>query len=166
MFPAPTARYWVLQALPFGFLAACLACVLTTSIAAHAALGGNIASVQDDQVHMQGSVRTTNADGYSVQEIQGAHGIVVREYVSNAGKVFGVAWQGPWPPDLRQLLGSYFDKYVQAAQSQSGSRRGRGPLTFDLPDLVVQAGGHARAFVGRAYDPGLIPASVRPEVVQ
>ena len=166
MFPASTIRHGLRPTVLFELLAACLAPVLMTSSAAYAALGGDITSVQADQVHMQGSMRATNAEGYSVQEIQGAHGIIVREYVSSAGKVFGVAWQGPWPPDLHQLLGSYFDKYVQAAQTQSASRRGHGPLVVELPDLVVQAGGHARAFVGRAYVPGLIPASVRAEVVQ
>lgn len=153
------------QTIPFRFLS-CVAWVFATALTAHAALGGDITSVQADQVHMRGSVRVSSASGYVVQEIQGSNGIVVREYLSNAGKVFGVAWQGPLPPDLRQLLGSYFDRYVQGAQAQSVSRNRRGPVAVELPDLVVEASGHMRAFAGRAYAPDLIPANVRAEVVR
>jgi Protein of unknown function (DUF2844) len=135
------------QTIPFGFLAACFACVLATALTAHAALGGDIASVQADQVRMQGSVRMSSATGYTVQEIQGSNGIVVREYVSRAGKVFGVAWQGPWPPDLRQLLGSYFEQYEQAIKAQRAARIGRRPLLINQPGLVVGMGGHPRSFL-------------------
>jgi hypothetical protein len=144
--------------------------VVSAALPARAALGGDSASVQADQLHMQGSLRTTAAAAYTMHEIQGVSGTVVREYVSaggaSAGKVFAVAWQGPWRPDMRQLLGSYFEQYLQAAKTQSTARIRRRPLMIDQPGLVVQLGGHPRAFTGRAYVPQMLPSGVRAEELQ
>jgi hypothetical protein len=115
---------------------------------------------------MQGSRRTMVAKSYTVHEIQVATGTVVREFVSPEGKVFGVAWEGPWPPDMRQVLGSYFDQFVQAARSRGGARMGRRPLVINQPGLVVQTGGHMRAFAGRAYVPEMLPSGVGAENIQ
>ena len=115
---------------------------------------------------MQGTLRATAAASYSVQEIQSPAGTVVREYVSSAGKVFAIAWQGEWPPDMRQLLGSYFDQYSQAAKAQSSARVGRRPLMIEQSGLVVEMGGHPRAFTGRAYVPQMLPSGVHAEEIQ
>ena len=131
-----------------------------------ASLGGDAASIQADQVHMQGNRRTMAAESYTVHEIQANSGTVVREYVSPEGKVFAVAWHGPWMPDMRQILGSYFDQYARANQSQSGARMRRGPVVIDEPGLVVQIGGHPRAFAGKAYVPEMLPSGVRAENIQ
>jgi len=129
-------------------------------------LGGDASSIQADQMHMQGSRRITAAESYTVHEIQVADGTVVREYASPEGKVFAVAWHGPWPPDMRQLLGNYFEQYVQAAKAQSAARMGRRPLMIEQPGLVVQHGGHPRAFSGKAYVPEMLPQGVRAEDLQ
>lgn len=134
--------------------------VAATSALAFGSLGGDAASVQADQVHMQASRRITVAGTYTVHEMQAASGTVVREFVSAEGKVFGVAWQGPWMPDMRQVLGSYFDQYVQANQAQRGARMRRGPILINQPGLVVQIGGHPRAFTGRAYVPEMLPSGM------
>jgi len=129
-----------------------------------AVLGGSEASVQTDQVHMQASLRTTANAGYTVHELRAPTGVVVREYASG-GTVFGVAWQGPWPPDMRQLLGSYYDQYQQALQQQSG-RPGRRPVYVQLPGLVVMKSGHPRAFSGRAFVPDMMPQGVKAEDIR
>jgi hypothetical protein len=147
-------------------LAIAAALLIAAATQAWASLGGDAASVQADQVHMQGSRRTMVAKSYTVHEIQAATGTVVREFVSPEGKVFGVAWEGPWPPDMRQVLGSYFDQFVQAARSRGGARMGRRPLVINQPGLVVQAGGHMRAFAGRAYVPEMLPSGVGAENIQ
>lgn len=133
---------------------------------AFAGLGENASSVLADQAHLQGTLRTKLAQSYWVQEIQSASGITVREYVSASGKVFAVAWQGPWFPDLQQLLASYFTQFQQAAQAQANSQRGRRPLFIQLPGLVVQSGGHVRAFSGRAYLPDQLPHGVTAADIQ
>jgi hypothetical protein len=139
-------------------------------VRARASLGGDAASVQADQIHLQGRRTIKAAASYSVHEIQGTAGTVVREYVSSEGKVFGIAWQGPWVPDMRQLLGSYFDQYARANQSanqsQTGARIRRGPMLVNEPGLVVQIGGHPRAFAGRAYVPEMLPSGVPAESIQ
>ena len=105
---------------------------------AGASLGGDMTSVRDDQMKMQGSLRTTSIDSYNVHEIQTPGGVVVREYVSHSGNVFGIAWQGRTHPDLHQVLGAYYDQYVQAVQAQRAQRHGHGPLLIQLPGLVVK----------------------------
>ena len=133
---------------------------------AGASLGGNMTSVRDDQMKMQGSLRTTSIDSYNVHEIQTAGGVVVREYVSLSGNVFGVAWQGRSHPDLHQVLGAYYDQYVQAVQAQRAQRHGRGPLLIEQPGLVVQMGGHMGSLTGRAFIPQSLPVGMRREEIR
>src|SRR5258708_36117839 len=131
-----------------------------------AGLGGAASSVQADQAHMQGSLRTTQTEAYTVHEIKAATGTVVREYVSTSGNVFAVAWQGPWPPEMRQILAGYFQQYQQAMQAQASTRAGRRPLPIEQPGLVVQSGGHMRSFAGRAYIPEMLPQGVSKEEIR
>jgi hypothetical protein len=144
--------------------------ILSTTFPAWAALGGDITSVQSDQLRMQGTIRTTAKGSYAVHEIQSAAGTVVREYVASAGdsagKVFAVAWQGPYLPDMRQLLGSYFEQYAQAAKAQRNTRMRRAPVLIDEPGLTVQISGHPRSFNGRAYIPGMLPQGVPAEDIR
>jgi hypothetical protein len=140
--------------------------MLAFPFAMSAALGGDATSVQADQVKMQGSLRTTSANSYNVHEIQASTGVSVKEFVSPAGKVFAVTWQGPFHPNLRQVLGTYFEEYSQAVQTQRASHRGRGSLLIQQPGLVVQISGHMRAFVGKAYVPQMMPAGVHVEDIR
>jgi hypothetical protein len=117
-------------------------------------------SISSDQSQMKAMSRLSEAGAYSVYELQSPTGTVVREYVSSAGRVFGVAWQGPFIPDLRLILGSYFEQYSRSTKPQRERYVGRRPLDIREPGLVVQTTGHMRAYWGRAYDPGLLPAGV------
>jgi hypothetical protein len=106
---------------------------------------------------MKGTLRTVTMAGYLLHEIQTPTGTVVREYSSPAGTIFGVSWEGPFLPDLHQLLGASWDSYVEAARKK---RLGRGPLLLRLPELVFESTGHSRSFHGRAYVPRLLPEGV------
>ncbi|MBZ5543872.1 MAG: DUF2844 domain-containing protein [Acidobacteriia bacterium] len=143
-------------------LAALLVLVLG-SAPAWAVLGEYESSVSSDQKYLRGEVRAMALQGYSVQQITGADRTVVKEYVSPAGLVFGISWQGPTMPDLQQLLGSSFSEFQQAAQSRV---RRRGPLVLRTDRLVVESGGHLRSFHGRAYLPSLLPKNIPAEVVR
>jgi hypothetical protein len=147
-------------------VAALWSLVLATAFPARASLGGDTASIQADQIHMHGTRTTRAAESYAVHEIQAASGTIVREYLSPEGKVFAVAWTGPRLPDLRQLLGGYFEPYQTAVQARSGPRMARKPVMIEQPGLVVQIGGHIRSFAGRAYVPEMLPAGVRAEDIQ
>jgi hypothetical protein len=134
--------------------------MLALPLPALAALGGDITSVRQDQAQMKGTLKSTEGTSYTLHEIKGAAGTVVREYVSSDGQVFGVAWQGPAIPNLQQILGSYFQTFSDAAQAQRAAHRGRGALYIQQPGLVVESTGHARTFSGKAYDPGKLPQGV------
>ena len=134
---------------------------------ASATLGESEASVHADQVHMKAVLKTTRNESYTMHEIKAPNGTVVREYVSPQGKVFAVVWQGPFIPDLRKLFGNYFSQYSQASKDRNSIRpRIRGPLTIMQPGLVVQTGGHMRAYLGYAYIPYLIPQGVSIEEIR
>ncbi len=153
--------------LRFGYLLRLLslsAIALSVCASAWATLGREANSVEEDQVHLKASLRMARSDtAYSVHELKTPTGTTVREYVSPAGKVFGVAWQGPWLPDFRQILGDYFEPIMQAPRNQ---RQGRGPLVVKQPNVVFQSAGHMRSFFGRAYVPDLVPQGVSPDVIQ
>lgn len=107
-----------------------------------------------------GAASAVTAASYTVTETTYATGTVVREYVSAAGAVFGVAWSGTMMPDLSVLLGSYFPQYKSALEAQRTAHPGRGPVYLQLPGLVVLSGGHMGAFGGQAYLPSALPAGV------
>jgi hypothetical protein len=148
-------------------LALALLLALALPAGASASLGGSVATVEADRVQMQSAlVRITRINGYSVHEILTPTGTTIREYYSSAGIVFGVAWDGEWPPDLRQLLATYFDQYQRSVQSVRRAGKSRGRLAIDDNGLIVQAFGHARSFSGIAYAPALLPAGVTADVVR
>jgi len=134
-------------------------CMCVPALPAFAVLGGDVASVQADQAHINASLRVSQSNGYTVHELRSPTGAVVREFASSSGKIFAVAWQAPTLPDLRQLLGSYFDEFQKAAAALS-RRPGHAPLLVQHSGLVVQLGGHMRSFTGRAYLPNQLPSGV------
>ena len=139
---------------------------LMLPFSASASLGGNINSVQADRAVLKGTLKSTTQANYSVQQIRTPNGVVVREYASPSGNVFGVSWQGPTRPNLRQVLGSYFTEFTKAVSPQMRFRLIRGPLRIQTNGLVVEMGGHMRWYVGRAYVQALIPAGVTAREIQ
>jgi hypothetical protein len=121
---------------------------------AHATLGENVTTVENDRIKMKAQLRTTSVAGYTVHEMTTPTNTVVREYISAAGKVFAVAWTGPILPDFKQTFGSYYDEYLSSASSH---RVGQRQLVIDHASLVVHSSGHMRAFHGTAYVPSLLP---------
>jgi hypothetical protein len=128
-----------------------------------AVLGESVDSVLSDQQRLRGELRSAVGEGFSVHEISSADGTLVREYVSPAGLVFGVSWHGPFVPDLALVLGPYFHEFQQASQTPV---RRRGPLALRTESLVIQLGGHMRAFRGRVYLAHALPDALSEAVVQ
>jgi hypothetical protein len=126
-------------------------------VPAFAGLGGNLDSVEADQLKMKGTLRTTVAAAFTVHEIQTPAGTLVREYVAPTGKVFAVVWRGPKMPDLRQTLGTYFQQFTDAPRPLHPNHA---HFAITQPNFVLQSSGHMRAYSGRAYDPLLLPQGV------
>lgn len=141
------------------------ACALVWTVPAFAVLGEDVSSVQQDRVHLNASMRATPGQNYTIHELRSAAGIVLREYAAPSGKIFAVVWQSPTIPDMKQLLGSYFEEFQKAAQAQDRPG-GHDPLIIRQPGLVVELGGHMRAHVGRAYLPDAVPSGVRVEEIK
>ena len=136
--------------------------LLALALPAAASLGGDATSVQSDASNMRAQLRVTQRQSYAVHELQTASGVLVREYISPTGKVFGVSWQGSVLPDMRQVLGAYYSRLTNA----SPNRRPQGPITINEPGLVLQSSGHMRAYTGKAYIPQMLPEGVRPDAIQ
>ena len=129
---------------------------------ARAALGESVGStnpnsLQSRAVQSSPAIRFSARPGYSILESTLPSGAIIQEFVSSAGVIFAVSWHGPLHPDFRQLFGRYFTQYSMAPRLASSNRS---RLQIDQPDLVVQAGGHMRAFAGVAFVPRLMPAGV------
>jgi len=144
-------------------LLSCL--VLALPFPAAAVLGDTAASVLNDQTRMKGTLRSVDNHTYVMHEITSS-GTVVREFVSPQGAVFGVAWEGQFPPDLQQLLGPYYQQAQKAREKsqQAGSqqpRPRRAPIVVETPGLVLYETGHMRRFQGQAYIPQLVPQGVQ-----
>jgi len=152
MTPRKAINGWVLSA------AAALA-ALWSSLAC-ATLGEPESSIQAESQLSRASMKETDVGPYRVHEVDLPSGTVIREYAAPGGNVFAVTWHGPFNPNLRQTLGSYFDEYSAGAQVQRLSRGDRNHLQIRQSDLVVLVGGHMRAYGGRAYLPQSVPSGV------
>jgi hypothetical protein len=133
------------------------------ALPAGATLGGSAESVVTDQSKIHAKRAVVERQNYTVHEITGDDGTVIREYVTPGGKVFGVSWTGPTIPDLTQLLGAYNAEFQTAMRAKRGRRSS---AAVHNPDLVVESSGHMRAFRGRAYLNSMLPSGVTEEVVR
>src|SRR5579864_46812 len=126
---------------------------------AAASLGGTRATIEADRAALKGERNVSTATGYEVHEIATPGGGRVREYLTTDGTVFAVSWKGPSIPDLRQLLGAYYERFAQATATTAAHAGRHRELRVEQPGLVVQSAGRMRNFYGRAWDPQLLPPS-------
>lgn len=142
-----------------------LACLLVQGLPqpARAALGGSADSVESDRISMKGLTRPVPVGAVRKQELQLPSGTVVTEYLTAAGQVFAVAWQGPVLPDLHQLLGNYFVNYQAAARQPVVRHR---LVRVTSPSIVIESSGKMRGFRGRAWVPTLLPSGLTSADIQ
>jgi len=142
---------------------------------ARAALGESADSVAADAASLDAAaVRRTprsalNAPAlaaYTVEEMTTASGIVVKEFVGPDGRVFAVTWRGRRPPDLSILLGSYFERYHDAAIAGGLTTHGLHHASVRASGVVVETAGHMRDMWGRAMLPAMLPSGVEPSEIQ
>jgi len=149
---------------------------------AHAALGGNAASVNTDRAALAptgtasaasstlatksalasttstaSTSNTSSTGAYTMQSIVDVGGTTIHEYLDSSGAVFAIAWNGPFVPNLSQLLGTYFADYTSAVAANQGSQTVRSPAAVETGELVVKSGGHMQAYRGMAYLKNRLP---------
>jgi hypothetical protein len=139
--------------------AAFLLAMVIAPVRAFAALGGDSASVAEDLKALHGTLTVNAAPAYQIHELALASG-GVREYVAPSGTVFAVTWNASKAPDLRQLLGAYFERYAAEAKVH---RSGHHLLSIDTPDFVASAVLSQRGSRGRAILRTLVPGGVTNE---
>jgi hypothetical protein len=115
-----------------------------------------------------GTSGTTGTGGssanYSVSTTTLASGTTVREYVGADGVVFAVTWNGPFLPDLRELLGQHFAALKDESARQP--KAGRGQVRVAQPDVTIESGGHMRAYAGRAWINSRLPAGFDTDTLE
>jgi hypothetical protein len=131
--------------------------------AARAGLGDIIAGPEQAQANGQ-ALSSSQPDFAVYESAQPLSEVTVHQYVARASsRVFTVDWTGPRMPDLKSLLGGYFDAY-QTARSNA-PRRGLHTLAIETPELVMYANGPNGNIRGRAWAPALVPANLDAEAV-
>lgn len=141
------------------------AALLAQAGPSQATLGEPADSIASDQKALA-AVRPTPTvrNSYTIQELR-SDAVVVREYISPAGIVFAIAWDGLIHPDLTPLLGSHAGAYEEALR-QTPPQRGRRQLGVKTNQIVVEKWGQMRNLQGRAYIPALLPSGVSVDEIQ
>jgi Protein of unknown function (DUF2844) len=131
-----------------------------------AALGQPEATVEGDRAMMKGQRQRGSGTGFSIDTIT-VSGMEIKEYVSPDGVVFAVVWEGTGVPDLKLLLGEYYEEYREGLSTARNRRpRVREPFRLKSDRLVVERAGHSRSLWGRAYLPTHLPPGIRPEDIR
>ena len=134
--------------------------LLAFPIFAQAELGGNLASITQEQKTFGSTLTTSPQSTYTIYIQSISPDLVIKEYVSNSGNIFGVSWRGSTLPDFQVILGNYYSNYLSAQQ--------KNPRSIFLQDdnLVLESGGIMGGYIGRAYLPKQVPVGIAPASIQ
>jgi hypothetical protein len=122
-----------------------------------AQLGGTMAA---SQVNDNPTQRVLPGGAVRVRSTIDAGGTTINEYATRDGLIFACAWQGPTMPDLTRILGPYAERYRANAAAQFNATGHLHASRVEQPDVIIEAGGQMRSYVGRAWLPAALPADV------
>ena len=139
-----------------------LFCILVLGLPmfAQAELGGNLASIMQEQKFFGSTLTISPQSNYTIYIQNISPDLVIKEYVSNSGNIFGVAWKGSTLPNFQILLGSYYSNYLSAQQQNPRS------VFSQDNNLVIESGGVMGGYIGRAYLPKQVPTGLAPTAIQ
>jgi hypothetical protein len=170
-----TARWMLITASPLVFASNAMAVLgqawapESPSAVTKRATLASPAQQSSAQAGMQSATTPTSltpSAPYSTRVSTTESGSTVTEYAAiNGARVFAIAWTGPTMPNLKLLLGDYFQTFSNAAQSSRSQRSLGAPLQISEADLVVRSAGRMRNFSGYAYAPNLIPTGLNIHAV-
>ena len=130
---------------------------------AFAALGDDVSAVEQDRVRMHAILQVKSRTNYDIHELSTEIGSTVREFVGQTGKVFAVSWSGGWRPNLRDLMGAHYDRFIAHTR---GKLRARGPARIELPGMVVFMGTYLRTSFGHVYLTDQLPEGFSPGKIE
>ena len=128
---------------------------------ARAELGGSV-NPQAVLIQEQGSVVANNKQ-LAIYQVTTTAGTQIKEYTNAGNTVVAVSWQGPTLPNLKELLGPYFQPFADRPATGNPVNHHSAELKTD--DLVVQSQGRMRSFSGRAYLPKLLPVGFNSDQI-
>ena len=153
---------------PLTFLASLrIAMIVGTSgiaLSAQAQLGSTLQATSDPS--SAAVVHQAQNTALQWQESVDANQIRVRQYLSAAGQVYAVSWDGPAMANVAALLGTWFDAYQASAVAAQAGTQSLHALHVERSDLVVETAVRLRDFHGRAWLPAAIPAGVTTADIQ
>jgi hypothetical protein len=159
--PSRSFHAWFRAAVGFPFaLVFALALVLLPATVAFAALGDDATAVAADEARLGARHVVRQRGKYALHEFAVPTGTTIREFVGDAGKVFAVSWSGGFRPNLRDVMGAHYDRFIAATR---GRRATRGIARIELPGMTVVMGGYLRTFWGQVILTDLLPPGVTPE---
>lgn len=118
-------------------------------------MGDDASAIVADQSRLQARVRISRHASFSVHELEAPSGVTIRNFVGRTGKIFAVSWSGGWRPNLRDIFGNHYDRFLAGTH---GQRVARGVARIELPGMIVVMGGPQRASFGRVILTDLAPA--------
>lgn len=136
----------------------------STPIPVLAILGESSATVEHDQARLNSTHRSHPEAGYTIHTLE-APGLVIREYTSSDGMVFGLSWRHHTGLlNLESLFGTYYGEYSQAVAQQA--RQSQRFHRIESEHLIVERGGRMGATWGRAWIVPLLPPGISKDSIQ
>ena len=116
----------------------------------YAGLGDEVKKINDDKVLFKAqSLKVIQKEKFSIHELQVPE-YKIREYVNFNQIVFAVAWSGFTHPQMKQVLSSYYDEFLEVAQKQKRTH-GQRFRVIKTKNLTVMISGHMRNLKGKAF---------------
>lgn len=131
---------------------------------AYAGLGATVSTTQKHVLATRAVKLSTATSSYTRNDQTLEGGVTIHEYQDASGYIFAVSWSGPYHPDLKDLLGDYFD--VMKTETDKNPRANRTRLSVKRSDVQISIGGHMGAFHGKAWIPAKLPSGFTPDDIQ
>src|SRR6185437_13980684 len=94
------------------------------------------------------------------------HRLRLHEFLAPNGNVFALAWNGTTHPDLRKILGPYFQDVVQAFAEARKEHRHAGSVVADFGNVHVEIGGRMRSAYGMVWLKDQLPSGMDPNEIR
>ncbi|CAN1493740.1 Protein of unknown function DUF2844 [Burkholderiaceae bacterium] len=134
--------------------------LLALPLASQAELGGNLASINQEQKTFGSTLSSSPQTGFTIYTQAISPGLVLKEYLTTNANVFAITWKGPSLPNFQVVLGAYYSNYLTALQNNPRA------IFFQDDNIVIESGGVMGGYVGRAYLPKQFPAGMTPANLQ